>query len=125
MKTRQEIEAIVGGYRENERPSKIAEALLEVMLYIRDALLDPEGAKVAYHVEQTIVQLKEQTMEVIPNTRGIETVTHPGWTCQDAHSPISHEQWASGQTIYETTETENSSLDAADQQAGGKNATHA
>jgi len=112
MKTRQEIETIIGGYRENERPPKIAEALLEVMLDIREALLNLDDAKEAYRMAFAEVdnQLKEQQMEGIKESVKTELSTHPGWTCDDAHPNMTHAQWLG------TGQEQPNGLDAADQQ---------
>src|SRR5439155_27185074 len=50
MRTRSEIESIVtSAYVGSERQSKVTDALLEVMMDIRDALLDPVGTTSTYN----------------------------------------------------------------------------
>src|SRR5947208_14810985 len=103
MRTRAEIEAIIGSHRENERSPVVAQALLEVMLDIRDALLDKEEAKDAYFnatksfdkVLEERAKGEQQMKELLEATKTAND-GHPGWICEDAHPNQVHEAWLRG-----------------------------
>src|SRR5256885_14432950 len=105
MRTRSEIESIVtSAYVGSERQSKVTDALLEVMMDIRDALLDPVGTTSTYN---TAAKEYAENMTKVAEIQKIEEAQpsgHPGWTCDDAHPNLTHEKWANGDYLAEVVE---------------------
>jgi hypothetical protein len=103
-RTQIEISAAPTNYADmNERLARLFAALLETQLDIRDLLLadgsstvDGIGMRATYNKavkDEEEATKKAESVEILTAAEGRAPFEHQGWTCEDAHYGISHEDW--------------------------------